>query len=100
MRYDTPIFFQRIVQGEYDSSTGNYGPDSITETKRYADVTGAGAETLNLVYGELRQDSKVLRLQTHYKEHFDRIRIGRRVYRVDFSRELKVKHVFVVSEVQ
>ena len=34
MRYDTPIYFQKITPGEYDPDTGNYAPDSVKE--RYA----------------------------------------------------------------
>lgn len=98
MRCDTPIYFQRIQKGRYDPDTGNYGEDIVTEEKRYADVTSYGVETLKLVYGELRQGSKVIRLQTHYEGIFDRIRIGSKTYRVDFSKKLRTKHVFVVSE--
>lgn len=44
--------------------------------------------------------SKTVRLQMHYKKTFDRIRIGDTLYKVDFERKLRTKHVFVVSEVQ
>lgn len=98
MRFDTPVYFQTVQAGEYNPDTGNYGKEIITEEKRYADVTDAGVDTLNLIYGELRQGSKVIRLQTHYEEPYHRIRIGRKIYRVDFSRTLRNKHVFVVSE--
>lgn len=100
MRCDTPIFFQSIQPGEYDASSGNYGAITVTETKKWASVTSSGTETLNLIYGELRQDSLTVRLPVHYIAAFDRIRIGTKVYRVDFSRMLRTKHVFVISEVQ
>jgi hypothetical protein len=100
MRFDTPIYFQLSERGAYDAKSGDYGKDVVTETKLYADVTDAGVETINLVYGELRQGVKVVRLQTHYNDVFGRIRIGSRVYRVDLERRLRNKHVFVVSEVQ
>lgn len=100
MRFDTPIFFQRTTPGEYNPDTGNYDQDTITEVKLYASVTNSSVDTLNLIYGEIRQGSYVVRLQNHYLEPFDRIRIGMRTYRVDFSRLLRNKHVFVVSEVQ
>ena len=38
MRYDTTIFFQRVIQGEYDTSTGNYADPIIEETKKDASV--------------------------------------------------------------
>nr|DAE07512.1 MAG TPA: hypothetical protein [Siphoviridae sp. ct0zh2]DAZ22451.1 MAG TPA: hypothetical protein [Caudoviricetes sp.] len=55
---------------------------------------------MNLVYGSIKQGSKTVRLQTQYRKPFDRIRIGEILYRVDFERKLRTKHVFVVSEVQ
>lgn len=27
MRFDVPVYFQRIQPGEYDESSGDYGPD-------------------------------------------------------------------------
>lgn len=100
MRFDTPIFFQRIKPGEYDPNTGNYAEDAITEDKRYADITFTGESTLRLVYGELKQGSLTLRLQMPYNEEFDRIRIGRTLYKVDRMRMLRTKQSFIVSEVQ
>ena len=65
MRFDTPVLFQRITDGAYNAENGDYGDDSIESVKVYADVTDAGVETLNLVYGELRQGAKVVRLLHH-----------------------------------
>ena len=31
MRYDTPIYFQKLTPGEYDPATGNYGEDTISD---------------------------------------------------------------------
>ena len=100
MRFDTPIYFQRIIAGEYNPNTGDYANDTVIEVLRYASVTNSGAETLNLIYGEIKQGSFTIRIQGQYKEPFDRIRIGEKIYRVDFSRSLRNKQTFVVSEVQ
>ena len=100
MRFDTPIYFQRITAGAYDALTGNYGEDTIAEEKRYASVTSAGINTLNLVYGEIKQGALTIRLQMPYESPFDRIRIGEKLYRVDMSRNLRTKQTFVISEVQ
>ena len=97
MRYDKPVFFQRITPGEYNPDTGDYGEDTVTEVEKYASVTDSGTETIKMIYGELKQGIKTIRLQRPYTEVFDRIRIGNKVYRVDFSRWSRV---FVVSEVQ
>lgn len=100
MRFDTPIYFQRKVKGPYDASTGNYGPATTEEVVRYASITNTGTDTLNLVYGELKQGSLTVILQMPYTVPFDRIRIGDKHYRVDRERRLRTKHTFVVSEVQ
>lgn len=100
MRFDTPVYFQTIKAGEYDASTGNYGEDIVTEEMRYASVTETGIETLNIMYGEIKQGVKTVRLQNFYDQPFDRLRIGNKVYRVDRARPLRLKYTLVVSEVQ
>ncbi|WP_346662806.1 hypothetical protein [uncultured Merdimonas sp.] len=100
MRYDTPICFQRITPGEYDPKTGNYGEDTVEETQRYASIMDTGAVMLKFVYDGPKQGSLTIQIQNHYEEPFDRIRVGEKVYSVDFSRSLRTKHTFVVSEVQ
>lgn len=97
MRYDKPIFFQSIKPGEYDANSGNYGEDKTTEEKRFASVTDTGADTLNLIYGTLKQGSLTIRLQRAFTMPFDTIRVDDKIYRVDFSRH---RRAFVVSEVQ
>lgn len=100
MRFDTPVYFQTITAGAYDASTGDHGEETITEEKRYASVTSTGDETLNLIYGEIKQGVKTVRLQNYYDRPFDRLRIGNKVYRVDRARPLRMKYTLVVSEVQ
>lgn len=100
MRYDTPIYFQRLTQGEYDESTGNYEDDQIEETEVMASVMDTQTETMKLVYGDIRQGSLTLTIQNHFDQTFDNIRIGNKVYRVDRIRRLRVKQSFIVSEVQ
>lgn len=100
MRFNTPVYFRRVTPGEYIAATGNYADDVITEVKRYADVTDVGDETLRLIYSELKQGCKVVRLLRPYKEPFSDIRIGDKVYTVDRSKRPTNKQVFVVSEVQ
>lgn len=100
MRYDTPVYFQKITPGEYNPDTGDTAEGTIEETERFASVYSTGAEMLNLVYGQIRQGSLTIQLQTQYKAPFDRIRVGDTVYKVDTVQNLRVKQYFVVSEVQ
>lgn len=99
MRCDTPVYFQTI-KTQYNASTGDYDITISSEEKRYASVTDTGIETLNLIYGEIKQGVKTVRLQNYYDKPFDRVRIGNKVYRVDRARPLRLKYTLVVSEVQ
>ena len=99
MRYDTLIYFQRVTAGTYNPETGDYGSDTVTEAARYAAVMDTRTETMQLVYGELKQGSLTVHIQNLYTDPFDRIRIGEKHYRVDLRRRLRVKESFVLSEV-
>lgn len=100
MRFDTPVYFQLITPGEYDTSSGDYAEATKIETMKYADITDTGTDTILKVYGELKQNVKTVRIHGHFDAAFSRIRIGEKSYKVDFSRTLRNFHVFVVSEVQ
>jgi len=100
MRYDTPVYFQKITPGEYDQNTGDYGKDTIQEAEAYAAVMDTRSEMLRLVYNGPMQGSLTIQLQNHYTDPFDRIRIGNLIYKVDYTRRLRIKQTFVVSEVQ
>lgn len=97
MRYNTPVFFQRVEPGKLNTETHNYGEDTITETKCYASVTDSGAETLKLMFGEIKQGCLIIRLQRPYTAAFDRVRIGNTVHT---AKPKLNKRVFVLSEVQ
>lgn len=100
MRYDTPVFFQTRVSGDYNAKTGNYEADIVTETEVYADVTDASEKTLRIVYGDIKEGALVVRIQDRFSDKFSTIRIANTVYKVDRRRRLRNKEVFIVSEVQ
>ena len=99
MRYDTPIYFQKLTPGEYDPATGNYVDDKVSEVKRYASVMDTGENTMILVYSDIKEGSLTIHLHNHYNQPFDRILIDNKVYGVDFSRKLRTKQIYFVSEV-
>ena len=57
MRYDTPIYFQKLTPGEYDPATGNYGEDTISEDMKSASVMDTGTNTMMLVYSGIKEGS-------------------------------------------
>lgn len=100
MRYDTLVTFVRRIQGEYDKATGNYAESTLDETDVFASVNDTRTSMLQLVYGTLRQGSYTIQLQNHYTDDFDYIVIDGKRYDVDFTRNLRHKQTFVVSERQ
>lgn len=100
MRFDTPVYFQRNQKAVYNPTTGNYDEQPPLEEMRYASVTDTGDDTLHLIFGEIKQGAKTVRLQNHYDKPFDQIKIGEKVYKVNRARRLRFKHIFIVSEVQ
>nr|DAY68365.1 MAG TPA: head closure knob [Caudoviricetes sp.] len=100
MRYDTPIYFQKITQGEYDPATGDYREDTVDETCVMASVTDTRTETMQVVYGSIQQGSLTIRLQNHYDYPFDLIRVKEKCYKVDYLRKMRNKQSFIVHEVQ
>ena len=99
MRYDTPIYFQQLIPGEYDPKTGNYGEDQVMETQRLAAVMETNTETMRILYGAIRQGSVTIHLQNRYEQTYDRIRIGDKAYQVDRRKNLRVKQGLVLTEV-
>lgn len=100
MRYDVPIYFQKNEEAEYDQNTGDYKETSVKENLRYASVMDTTTQMIQFVYGRIKQGSLTIHLQTHYDYPFDQIRIGQKVYKVDYSRRLRNKQTYIVSEVQ
>lgn len=100
MRYDTPILFRRLVTGAYDADTGDYADDTYADTKVYGSVMDTNTQTMNLVYGSIKQGSLTVHVQNHIDVPFDQLIINGKKYRVDYSRRLRTKQSFIVSEVQ
>lgn len=100
MRYDKRVYFESITPGAYDPTTGDYGEDTMQSVMRLASVYDTRQETMQIVYGGVKQGSLTLHLQNHYDAPFDRIRIGDTAYQVDYRRKFRIKESFVVSEVE
>ena len=98
MRYDTPVYFVKTKRGALQPN-GNYSKVAPEETLRLADVTDAQEQAMVMFYGSIKQGALVVRLNTHYNEPFDYIRIGGTRYKADKTRRLRHKHVFLISEV-
>lgn len=99
MRFDTKVYLQTITEGTYDGTTGDYAEDTLTEEEMWADVYDTSAQSMNLVYGAIKQGSITVIFQDRVPV-FNYIRIGTKRYRADYTRALRSKTTFVMSEVQ
>lgn len=100
MRYDTPIYFEKISPGVYDETVGDYGDPVVVSTKRLAAVVNTSEKQMHLIYGGIREGSKTISLLNAYGDVFDRIRVGSKLYAVDRRIFLRTKQAFVCSEIQ
>lgn len=100
MRYDTAVYFQKTIPGEYNDETGDYEEPTVRETKRIASVQPTSEKRMILVYGNIREDSRTISLLNPYRDPFDHIRIGDILFTVDRKTTFRNKQAFVVSEVQ
>lgn len=100
MRYDTPIYFEKLSPGVYDETVGDYGNPVVVSTKRLASVVNTSEKQMYLIYGGIREGSKTISLLNAYGEVFDRIRVGSKLYTVDRRISLRTKQAFVCSEIQ
>ena len=100
MRYDKPIYFQKFAPGSYNEETGNYEDGSIVEEMVMASVMDTKTQTMMQVYGQIKQGSLTCHIQNIYDKPYDHIRIDTKKYKVDYSRRLRTKESFILSEVQ
>lgn len=100
MRYDTPVTFVREAPGEYSAATGNYGAGTQSVTDVWANVSDTGTDALQLVYGQLRQGSKTVRIRGQLSEDVDYILIGELKYSPDAIRTYRQEQVYICSQKQ
>lgn len=99
VRYDKQIFF--VSQSEepiYDYDTGDYVMPEPNKDEAWANISDAGSERMQLVYGGLKQGALTIRIRNHYKKPFNYILFNDNKYTVDMERKLRHDHVFTVSE--
>lgn len=101
MRYDSLISFVKEGSEVYNPVTGDYMPSEPVPVTRWANVSDANGEIVNMLYGTLKQTAKVIRLNEVYKNSFDYILVDG----VKFILAMPAKHfrhesVFTVGESQ
>ena len=100
MRFDTPVNFVAEISSTYNTETGDYDDGQTRKEYRLANVMDTTTQTMNLVYGKIKQGSSTIIIQGDMPRPFDYILIGSKRYRVDTSRQLRRLVTFIVSEIQ
>lgn len=92
--------FIDLHDNDHSYNEGDIFPrEGVDVSKERIEELAGSTNTMMLVYSGIKEGSLTIHLQNHYDRPFDRIRVGNKTYGVDFSRKLRTKQVYVVSEV-
>lgn len=86
MRYDTPVIFVKDTGKRYDPDSGEWIKGEPVRVKKYANVTHMGVERQQAVFGDVRADRFILRLQRVYRQPYDFIELDGKRCAVDTER--------------
>ena len=99
MRYDTEVTFVVEKDGYYNPDIGEHAEPTKEETVRYANVTDLGTERSQVLFGDVKQGVKVIRLLRPYQKRWDYVLIREVKYQLVTSRKLRLKNTFILQEV-
>lgn len=101
MRYDSLISFVKEGSEVYDPNTGDYIASEPVSIEKWANVSDANGEIVNMLYGTLKQTAKVIRLNEVYKDSFDYILVGEPKFILAMpAKHFRHESVFTVGESQ
>lgn len=100
MRYDREIAFVTEGARIYDEVTGDYITMPAEKIIRSAHVSDMGLEQMNLLYGKVVEQAKVVRIQGAGPVNFDYIEIGGDPYSTTLMRRLRHETTYQVRKMQ
>lgn len=100
MRYDKEIAFVTEGVRVYDEITGDYAVTAPEKIIRSAHISDAGLEQMNLLYGKVVEQAKVVRIQGAGPVSFDYIEIDGKPYMAQLERRLRQETTFQAVEKQ
>ena len=98
MRYDKLVKFQ-MVDNVY-TAKGDYEGQILNEHTEYASIVDTDFQTMQIVYGGIKQGSITMHLQNKVPYTFNRIVYEGKVYMVDQVINQRVKQAYVLSQWQ
>lgn len=96
MRYDKPIYFVKESGRHYDPDSGEWQMDEPVKAMRRANITHMSAERQRAIFGDVRSDRSIVRLQRPFIEPYDFIEINGKAHSVDTERCPSNKQSLVV----
>lgn len=99
MRYDRKVLFQ-LVESVYNTSTGDYEEQVTSEHAEYASVVDTDIQTMQILYGGIKQGGITMHLQNKVPYTFNRIMYDGKPYMVDQVINQRVKQAYVLSQWQ
>lgn len=99
MRYDKKVLFQ-LVESVYNTSTGDYEEQVTSEHTEYASMVDTDIQTMQILYGGIKQGSITMHLQNKVPYTFNRIVYDGKPYMVDQVINQRVKQAYVLSQWQ
>lgn len=105
MRYDTKVTFVVEKDEYYDPVLGEYVDGTKEETNLRANVTDLGTDRSKVLFGDIKQGAKVVRLLRPYTKKWDYVLIYNKLtketekFEIVTERNLRSKNTFIVQEV-
>lgn len=99
MRYDKKIIFVTEKDGGYDPEIGEYTEPTKEKTIKRANITDLGTERSKVLFGDIKQGAKIVRLLRPYVKKWDYAFIDDIEYVIVTSRQLRLKNTFILQEV-
>ena len=98
MRCDVEVTFVKEGSEVYDPKTGDYITSEPVSTGKWANVSDLGTDRKAMLFGTIKENTKVVRLQGVYKDSFDYIEVENVKYAVTDDKHFRHESVFYVGE--
>lgn len=89
MRHDRVIKLIKLPEEVYDDTTGDYTVGPGVEVEKLAHISDTGTQSMNLLYGKIREGAKTFRLKGELVAPFDYIQFGNDIYDVTMRRDVR-----------
>lgn len=105
MRYDTEVTFVIEKDGYYDPELGEHVDPTLDEKIKLANVTDLGTDRSKVLFGDIKEGAKVIRLLRPYTKEWDYVLIFNKLrsktekFEIITERNLRLKNTFIVQEV-